>query len=110
MSHFGVSLSRNSYFMDLENDMLRGKWHRPIPKGVERDDYTDWTDLIHKHLDVCAGLTFVRRCETKLAEHLASGSNDICVIYDEDKARGDKMSKYIAWIKAGGGDEWFVEE
>ena len=95
--------------MDLENDMLRGKWHRPIPTGVSRAEYTDWTDLIRKHIDVCAGPTFMR-CEAKLADHLASGSNDICVIYDEDKARDDKMAEYIKWVKAGGGDEWFVEE
>ena len=110
MSHFGVSLSLDSYFMDLENDMLRGKWRRPIPKGVERADYTDWTDLIHKHLDVCAGPTFVKRCETKLAEHMASGSDEIYVIYDEDKARNDKFGEYLRWVKAGGGDEWFVDE
>lgn len=87
MSHFGVSLSRDSYFMDLENDMLRGKWHRPIPTGVSRADYSDWTDLIRKHLDVCAGRNF-----------------------SEDTARATKMAEYIKWVKAGGGDEWFVEE
>ena len=96
--------------MDLENDMLRDRWHRPIPKGVLRADYPDWTDLIHKHLGVYAGPTFVERCDAKLADHLASGSNDICIIYDEDKARDEKMALYIAWVKAGGGDEWFVGE
>ena len=97
--------------MDLENDMLYGKWCRPTPTGVGRANYTDWTDLIRENIDVCVTNTvgFRRRTEAKLAEHLESGSDSICVIYDHEQELDKKMAKYIAWVKAGGGDEDFQD-
>lgn len=114
MTHFGTTRARDSYFMDLENGLVQGSWMRPIPKGVGRADYHDWTDLIRKNLDVCKkyGRTmkqFAKITEARLAEHMASGDTGICVLYSDETERDELLEEYLAWVRAGGGDEWFDE-
>ena len=76
--------------MDLENSLLessnafgdaRPSFNISTLKGVKRLKNKKWMQEIQKHMDYN--------------------------VYPDDLY--DKMLRYIQWVRAGGGDEWFVE-
>ena len=76
----GVHRTTDAYYMDLENSILPGFDIQQL-KGVTRLRNKQWMRAIEENI----------------------GARFFSLEYYET------MCTYIKWVKAGGGDEWFVD-
>ena len=81
-------MKKDSYLMSMENEALE-HWNDKIIKGVKRSENKKWLNHVRKYIDY-------------------GWSMDVNIT--DEEAKDKAMDEYILWVKAGNGDEWFLED